>query len=611
MHLKKSRRNQGMNKSFSHRLFTKTIGLGLMISLALGSGSSAVAWADESELPVYEEEEVVITATRTKQEESKAPGKTEVITKEEIEASGAATVAEVLQREGVVISSYGGASGSATVQLDGATAKQTLILVNGIPANAGCLGELDLSYFPTAGVQKIEIAHGPLSSLYGANALGGVVNIITDLTSDTPLNQVTLSGGSNQYGQLGLTFQRNKFGIALGGRMSDGYRTYSKADNRFLMSQYDLVQNERDSLIFNFMYKAKKNQFPGSLTWLSNDDQFEETTSLDITGRHNFNDWVFEYKVFNQYINSEYEDNTYFTFSRHRANNYGANFAGVYNFENHELISGLMLKQEDFDSTNSGEHTWQSGAVFVQDNWKLHEKWQLVSGLRWDTGSQYSSPLCPRVNLNYLYSENLVLKIGYGKAFRAPTIHELYWSDYGNPNLQPEEGERYDLTGEWRQDRQSVILNLFYADIHNEISTLYDQAHNFMTHTNGANINWKKAWNESFSTGLQYAWQDKKAWSETTQSYSTNKNDFGKNRYTLNMGYQWRLWSTNLNWNLVTERNNDLPDYSVCDLIFNYQVNPKLKYQLSIANLTDEAYQVISGYPMPGREYYLTANYKL
>jgi outer membrane cobalamin receptor len=597
-----------MNKSFSHRFLTKTIGLGLMISLAFGIGASVAVWADEPEIPVYEEEEVVITATRTRQEESKAPGRTEVITKEEIEASGAATVAEVLQKEGVVISTYGGASGSATVQLDGATAKQTLILINGIPANSGCGGEVDLSYFPTAGVSHIEIVHGPLSSLYGANALGGVVNIITDLTSDLPLNQITISGGSNQYEQLGLTFQQSKFGFALGGRISDGYRTYSKADNRFFMSQYDLVQNEHDSLIFNFMYKAKKNQSPGSLTWLSNDDQFEETTSFDITGRHDLTNLIIEYKVFNQYLNLEYEDNSSFKFSRHRANNYGADFAGVYNFESHELISGLMLKQEDFDSTNSGEHTWQSGAIFVQDNWKFHEKWQLVSGLRWDTGSQYSAPLCPKVNINYLFTDNLVLKLGYGKAFRTPTIHELYWSGYGNSNLQPEEGERYDLTGEWHQESQSIILNLFYADIHNEISGK-TQADNFMTHTNGANIKWQMAWNESFSTGLQYAWQDKKAWNDATQSYSVNKNDFGKNRYTFNLGWQWGICHTDLDWNMVTERNDDQPDYAVWDLNVNYQLNPKLKYKLSIANLTNEAYQVVSGYPMPGREYYLTANY--
>ena len=60
---------------------------------------------------------------------------------------------------------------------------------------------------------------------------------------------------------------------------------------------------------------------------------------------------------------------------------------------------------------------------------------------------------------------------------------------------------------------------------------------------------------------------------------------------------------------MVTDRNNEQPDFSLWDFNINYQVNPKLKYKLSITNLTDEAYQVQKGYPMPGREYYLTANY--
>jgi outer membrane cobalamin receptor len=596
-------------------LLPKYLGI-LAVTLVLLLAGFAV-WADAA-MPttdaadVYEEETVVVTATRTKQEESKAPGKTEVITKEEIEASGAATVAEVLADKGFVVSNYGGIFGSATVHLDGASAKQTLILVNGIPANTGCGGEVDLSYFPTTGVSRIEIAHGPLSSLYGANALGGVVNIITDLTSDVPINQATLTGGSNKYGQLGMSFQQQSFGIAFGGLISDGYRTYSEAKDRFLMGQYDFIQNGQDNLTLNFMYKAKDNQVPGSLSWPMHDDQFEETASLDLIGKHTFNDLAIEYKVFSQYLNLEYHDNSYSPpFYQHETNSIGADVAGVYVIENHEILGGLTVKKDDFDSTASGQHIRNSGAVFMQDNWRLHEKWQLVSGLRWDTGSVYSSPVCPKVNLNYLFTDNLVFKIGYGKAFRAPTIHELYWSGYGNPDLQPEYGERYDFTGEWRQNGQSVTMNVFYSDINNEISGI-TQAENYRTRTDGVNLNWQKSWHKHFITGVKYTWQNKKAWEETTQSYIRN-NYYGKNRCTLNFGYEQDKFRSNLDWNWVAgrndQKNDDQPDYAVLDWHIKYQVNDKLNYALTIANLTDKAYEVVAGYPMPGREYYLSANY--
>lgn len=105
-----------------------------------------------TEPSVYEEEAVVVTATRTQQAEQKAPGKTEVITKEDIALSGAATVADVLMNSGITLSSNGGAAGKTMVQLDGGNEKQTLLLINGVPVNAGTNGWIDLSYFPTAGI---------------------------------------------------------------------------------------------------------------------------------------------------------------------------------------------------------------------------------------------------------------------------------------------------------------------------------------------------------------------------------------------------------------------------------------------------------------------------
>ena len=611
------RRNQGMNYGFSHRFLTKTIGLGLMISLAFGTGASAAVWADESEIPVYEEEEVVITATRTEQEESKAPGRTEVITKEEIEASGAATVAEVLQKEGVVISTYGGAFGSATVQLDGAKAEQTLILVNGIPANAGCVGSADLSYFPTAGVKRIEIAHGPLSALYGANALGGVVNIITDLTGE-PQSQMSLGGGSNQYGRLEMTFQQEKFGVAFGGSYTDGHRERSATGDTFLMSQVDLIQNEKTNLRMNLLYKAKNNQSPGSLDWHPKEDGFEETTSLDLCGSTKNDNLVLEYKLFVQSLDNRSISDTK---SQHQAGIWGIDTGAIYQLGQHELLGGIMLKQDSFRSTLSGNHDQDNGAIYLQDLWNLSDCWIVTSGLRWDTGTDFSSPVCPRVSFSYALNDNYSIKFGYGKSFRAPTIHDLYyyysdvWGTYvGNPNLKPETGERYEITGEWQNGGQSISVNCFTANIVDCIN--WKQTNNVWMSTNidkvqiyGSSLSWKSQWNQHLSTGLKYSWTDRQSWSDATQSYSVDENDFGKNRTTINLGYQLGAWNSNLDWNWVTERKNNQSDYAVLNYCLKYRVNEKLNYGLTITNLTDESYEMHPSYPMPGREYYLTANY--
>jgi outer membrane cobalamin receptor len=244
----------------------------VMTMLALLSAGSAV-WAEAQATDVAdvdEEEAVVVTATRTKQEESKAPGQTEVITEAEIEASGAATVAEVLVGNGLVTYNTGGASGVVYVELDGASEKQTLVMINGVPVNSGAGSSVDLSYFPVTGIKRIEIAHGPLSALYGANALGGVVNIITDLTGAA--NQVTLTGGSNTYGKLNFAVQQPQYGLAAGGFTTDGHRENSATKTGYLMGQYDFWRNEQAELRLNFLYNIKDYESPGSTTSRSNDD---------------------------------------------------------------------------------------------------------------------------------------------------------------------------------------------------------------------------------------------------------------------------------------------------------------------------------------------------
>jgi vitamin B12 transporter len=586
-----------------------------MISLAFGIGASVAVWADESEIPVYEEEEVVITATRTRQEESKAPGRTEVITKEEIEASGAATVAEVLQKEGVVISTYGGASGSATVQLDGTDAKQTLVLVNGIPANTGCIGEVDLSYFPTTGVSRIEIAHGPLSSLYGANALGGVVNIITDLTGKAH-NQVTLTGGSNQYSRLAMAFKQEKFGVAFGGNYTDGHRARSATTNTFLMSQVDLIQNEKTNLIMDLLYKAKNNQSPGSLGYNPKEDGFEETTSLDLSGSTKNGNLVLEYKLFGQYLVNRLIN--IYTDDRHSTKSFGTDFAGQYCLKNHQLLSGIMLRQDDFDSTASGQHTRNDSAIFMQDMWTITPDWLLTTGLRWDTGSDYSSPICPRINVTHVISDAFSIKLGYGKAFRAPTIHDLYWTGQGNPDLEPEYGDRYDLTGEWRRDNHSITVNLYQADLAkailwqssdpNDDDALWYPYNVGKLRIQGFNAQWSYQWNQYIGSSFGYSWTEKKKWDDAIRTYTDYKNDNGKNSYNFGLNFNEELWLAGFNWNYVTDREN-LSDYSIINLSVKYRLSSNLNYSLTVNNCMNEEYQIRKGYPMPGREYYLTANY--
>ncbi len=565
------------------------------------------------------DEEVVVTATRTARPVSQSPGITEITTKEEIENRGAGTVAEAIAADGITVAVYGGTGGVASVQLDGSSAEQTLVLVNGIAANTGCAGSADLSYFPTVGIRKIETVHGPLSALYGSSALGGVVNIITDLTG-TSQNRITLSGGSFNSQNWGAGFQQPGWGIAAGGSFTGGYRERSQTQVYYLTGQYNLVDAQDQCIKLYWQYLSRYGEIPGGLSYpLPDAEQNDQNCSVNLNGKSQF--WLgqWEYKVYSQFL-----DNRYYEFSipyRHQTWNNGVDCAGFYDLGNQELLAGLSLKHQYFDSTNSGNHTQNDGGIFLQDSLPLNKRLTVIAGVRYDYSTNYQSPLSPRISLNYDVNDFFTVKCGYGKAFRAPTINELYWDQpafgmYGNSNLKPEEGERFDLIGEWKQKTQSFTADLYLSNVTNGIKWVdpegdftYTVANIDKMKTYGLNLNWEKAWNEQITGTIGYQWLDERAWEEASQYYSKNMNTFGENQLNLGLRAKFKLWQCQAGWKLVTGRSNQMPDYNVMNLSLNYQPNQNLAWVLAVDNLTNHDYQVIKDYPMPGVAVKLSMNY--
>lgn len=593
--------------------------LAMMLSLNILSVSAA-------EPEVYEEEEVVVTATRTPREKSETPGTIEVITKEEIIITGAETVAEALTKDGLVVSNQGGAAAVSTVQLDGFSSGQTLVLVNGMPANTGAAGMVDLSYFPTAGIDKIEIVHGPLSALYGSNALGGVVNIITDLTGE-PQTSLGLSNGSFDTGKASFVLQRENYGLAVGGLTTNGHRDRSETDNLYVMAQYDFSQNNTGYHTMDLTHLVKDSQNPGPQSESANPsvDEYVETDSIDWRGKFEYGRTIWEYKLFLQSNDYRYEHPT--TPARHQMKSWGTDIATLYSFGKHDLLSGFMFRQDRFDSTSIGEQKQDNEALFLQDEWRLHETWRLISGLRWDTGSDFSSPVSPRISLVHTLSENSAVKLGYGKAFRAPTMNDLYWPEdefsAGNPDLKPELSERVELSGEWKGGRQEVEASIFTADIEDGINwdlkdSKYRPVNIDRMRVNDMSLAWLYHWNEWFGTQLQYRWDDKQGWDETTRDYSDDLNFFGSRHWTLNLNFKHAKWFANIDWHWVLDRStqNDpvtfgtiaMPDYDVLGLSLGFQADPRVRYQLTLNNLNDQTYQIHSRYPLPGREITFSMN---
>ncbi len=595
------------------------VNLFALLALAISFSLIPAAWAAENEST---EEEIVVTATRTEKAQSEAPGLTEVIEGDDVQDPETSTVAEVLTDNGQLVSTYGGASGVANIRLGGSSAAQTLVLVNGVPLNTGAVGSVDLSYYPSAGIERIEVSQGPLSALYGANALGGVVNIITDLTG-APEATASHQRGSYDTNLLGFTVRRENWGMALGGGYTDGHRDHSETKNRYLIGQYNFRPEGEEPLNLYWQYLKKDGEAPGAeySSWLS--DQSEESWAANLNGRDLWLGGSWEYKIFAQYLDNHYDDD--FSHDRHQTANYGFDLAGLYTLGNHEVLGGVMNKQERFDSTKSKKQDWNNSALYLQDDWKLGGSIRLVSGLRWDHNTKYDSPVSPRLAIIQSVSDQLTLKLGYGKAFRVPTVDELYWDEpssgmHGNEDLKPEEGERYELTGEWRKGTQAVIANIFRSNLTNGIRWVDPEGDYTYTVTNidksklnGAGLTWENTWNEWLTGRVGYQWLDDKGWEESTGRYSQDLNFFGRNLLNLGFGVKRGPFRAELGWKLVENRVQDgteLSDYQTGDFNMSYQITDGWKLLFMVNNITDEQYQVYDGYPMPGREIRVGVNYR-
>ena len=215
---------------------------------------------------------IVVTASRIPQEIIASPVNISVVSREEIEAIGATTVADVLRHvEGAAVSARGGLGGATTMSIRGSTSTQVLILRDGRRLNALQNGAFDLGRVSLNGVQQIEVIKGPASVLYGSDALGGVVNIITERGSDG--GQVSLSAGS--YGTRSVQFGGGtalpfgEWNLHLEKIVSDGYRPNSDYDGLFVDGSIVVDVSPSAWLTAGISYHDGEVGAPGPVAWQS------------------------------------------------------------------------------------------------------------------------------------------------------------------------------------------------------------------------------------------------------------------------------------------------------------------------------------------------------
>ncbi len=418
---------------------------------------------------VTKHDDVVVTASRTEKKLADSPVATELVSREDLANSGAEDVAEYLQKHPgihIVPSTFG-----TRIQMQGLDSKYIIILVDGEEVIGRKYGILDLSRFTTDNVERIEIVKGNMSALYGSEAIGGVINIIT--RKATQGHQITMHGRGGQGGQYDAAGSLSMANEKWDGRISGDWRTaeafdldpsdlwttgnsneqYSIAGNIGYQVNEDLKITART----DYMHKLAKGVDVAGAAVLDRRSTTDTQTAgisahwkkadySNTIARINYSNYrdQFIYDQRGSTAMNEYQD------TRQKLGLVGLQH-DRYLFDNHYFSFGMESSYEKLDSErlNGGEGDRNRTAVYLQDEWEVSTDKLviLLPGLRLDDDSQFGTHFSPKLSIRHDPSDKFVLRASYGSGFRAPDFKELYllfehpgvgYRIVGNPDLQPE-----------------------------------------------------------------------------------------------------------------------------------------------------------------------------
>ena len=588
----------------------------------------------------YAGDEMIVTATKTLNSISDTGGSSvTVITSEDIRNSGKQSVEEVIKgTAGIDVASNGGPGTLASVFLRGADAKNTLVLIDGVPSNdpADANRAPNLANLTVDNIDRIEIVRGTVSFLYGSNASAGVINIITKKGSSTPQSFAGIEGGSygtykvyaGTNGQQGIlnysvgvsrlktegfsAVDQNNSWINPKGKVfeKDGY------DNTSLSGNFGLRLNDHTSLETVLRY-TKANvayDYSGSDTsGLNQDsDQFSGRIALKMN---------YKPLVSTLYYNVYDQDRSYLTSgavsSKFNGHRYEIGWQGDVAVEENNTVSvGLNYQQESMINQNFGSYASLfdkgvgSKSVFVQDQWRLGGV-KVVGGVRYEDNEKFGSKTTYRVAPSYTINDT-VLKFSYGTGFRAPSLYELF-SPYGNTQLTAETTSGWDTGFEQKvSDRLKFGATYFRMDFDNRIdfnlsTYTYAQVAG-LTKTHGVEsfVEWNPIDPLLLTCNYTYTSTADPLGSELLRRPKNKVGITGTGKLSSKLKV-----STNMQWvgtridnGVEGKSKGQLPGYFLLNMTASYKLSDTVELYGRIDNLFDVYYEEAWGYATPGRSAY-------
>ncbi len=614
----------------------------LAISFAVAFGPGAFAQdvtADLSGATVLEPI-IVTTPLRRASSLESSTSSIVVIGQAELERTAAPDLPSLLKSvPGVAITSYGGQGSGASVSLRGMGPAQSLVLVNGVRTASATTGTSALFNIPLASIERVEIVKGPHSAQYGADAIAGVINIITKTGASSCANGAsactTVSAGvsypwggqlsANRSGRTddGLVYS---FGGSILGTQGYDFTLpsawgHEPDDDGFLLGNLNFsVARELDwgSLYAEGLYGRGSSQQDADYPYADRVDTNTFAGKAGIRIDHT-DDWF-----------STIE----FTNSLDYSKNYRDGVAGSERFDTlrygvlattqkafmtgavgHILTGGVEAYREEVKANSIDFAVTERDLAAVFGQYALeYDALTINSGIRLDHNEQFGNATTYNIGASYEVVPDLTLRAMYGTGFRAPTFNDLYYPGFSNPDLEPERSRSYEIGALWQAGADTTLDVAFYQSWLKDALAIVDPDNDPFT------------WNSEIRnvarariTGIEasVAHQFDERWSgrasidlrqpkdEVTGKDIPNRERFKTSaelsfQATEQLGLSARVLYVASRY--ADEDNTEkLPAYKTVDFTAIYGLDEMSQVKFSVENVFDEDYSTVAGYRAPGR----------
>ncbi|MFH1540758.1 MAG: TonB-dependent receptor [Elusimicrobiota bacterium] len=590
---------------------------------------------------VYAQEATVFIGLRKEVPVEKTATNITVISEEEIKNSDAKNVGEVLKNKtGIVeVSKYGtlGSLSELRIRSGGSSSKQVLIMIDGRPVNDISGGSSNLSEIPAENIERIEVLRGPASALYGANALGGVVNIITKKAITLkPKTEIGLNYGSFNTQNYNFNFSAmpGKANIFLAGskNLTNGFRENSEYDATNLSAKFGYDFGKYGELTLNSGFLTSELGTPGPNTTPIdefNNDKEKTASSPNAnqqTDRQSY-DLNYEKKITD---NTKLQSKIYFQQNSLQYKNpkWNSDDIGISNTIGgniqidtlHNITAGIEGKNDKYKKKNEIAKTtdidkWtDTSAIFVQKIFNF-EPLTTTVGTRYDYNNVFGGQLNPRIVNIYKLNDNFKLSSTVGWAFRAPTFNDLYAKvpgmGVGNPELKPEKSIGTDFGIEYKLKEILVSkITLFYSDVKDfiewaPIDPTYTYTYDWTpsnvgkVFSRGVEFEVEASIVKKLSQNLNYTFLEsmgKKTGTYKTLQYTPKH----RLNYKLNYAAPFEIKAkVGVEYTHKIE-NPKLPGYTLVNLRISRKILQSEIF-LSVENIFDRRYVSREGYPLVGR----------